>query len=93
MKIKALVVAALAGLALAGCTSITPVSAGSGVPGKKVGEASHAVILGVFHLNGGDSSMKTACANAGITKIGTVDKKVFSILGVYSKVTTIVTGE
>ena len=41
----------------------------------------------------GDSSIATAMANGGITKIHHVDCKIMSVLGVYAKYTTVVYGE
>ena len=41
----------------------------------------------------GDSSISAAMANGGITKIHHVDCKVFSVLGLYARYTTVVYGE
>ncbi len=67
-----------------------PVLATSHSSFSKVGEASSQGILGVAT---GDSSIRTAAANAGITKIQHVDYHVMSILGVYAKTTVTVYGE
>jgi hypothetical protein len=41
----------------------------------------------------GDSSIKAAASNAGITKIQHVDFKTTSVLGIYAKTTVVVYGE
>lgn len=56
----------------------------------KVGEASSE---GIICVATGDSSIKTACANGGITKISHVDCHVTSVLGLYVKTTVTVYGE
>lgn len=83
-------VAALA-LAFASCTTYRPITASSGVVGAKRGEASTSYIL-YFPLNNQNNSMLEAANNGGIKNIATVDQKIFTVLGLYSKVTTIVTG-
>ncbi|MBT8793374.1 MAG: hypothetical protein HFJ62_07240 [Akkermansia muciniphila] len=40
----------------------------------------------------GDSSIEAAKKNAGITTVSAVDTKVYSILGIYNKFTTTVSG-
>lgn len=57
----------------------------------KRGEACSHNILGIAST--GDSSIATAKANGGITRVSSVDYDVFNILMVYGKVCTIVRGE
>lgn len=92
MKKIALAVLAAATLMLASCTSVTPVCATGNTMGSKVGEATGTYLFGYLPLSGADSSIKTAAKNGGITKISSVDSKVY--VGFFvNKVTTIVTGE
>ena len=58
--------------------------------GSKVGQAQIMNILGVVAL--GDAGVQKAAKQAGITKVSHVDKKVWSILGVYSVTTYTVYG-
>jgi hypothetical protein len=67
-----------------------PVLATSNSGASKVGEASSE---GIVCVATGDSSIKAAAANGGITKISHVDYHVTYVLGVYSKVTVTVYGE
>ena len=67
-----------------------PVLATSNSGASKVGEASS---TGFICVAMGDSSIKAACANGGITKISHVDYHVTSILGLYVKTTVTVYGE
>jgi len=48
---------------------------------------------GVIGFAWGDSSIKTAAANGGITKIQHVDYHITSVLGVYTETTVTVYGE
>jgi hypothetical protein len=57
----------------------------------KVGTASCSSILGIIAT--GDASVDAATKNGGITKIHHVDSDRYSVLGLYSKYTTIVHGE
>ena len=57
----------------------------------KVGKATATSVLGLVAT--GDSSIKTAAANGGITKIKYVDYEVENILGIYGKYTTVVYGD
>ncbi|MGD1020063.1 MAG: TRL-like family protein [Verrucomicrobiia bacterium] len=57
----------------------------------KVGESSASGILGIVGV--GDASVEAAMKNGGITKIHHVDHKVYSILCLYVKYTTVVYGE
>jgi hypothetical protein len=82
-------------MALAGCTTVTPLAATSNPLGAKVGQAS------IFYLGGwlplpfsGDRGIAKAARNGGITLISTVDTKtVIWPFGFGVTYTTIVTGE
>jgi hypothetical protein len=63
---------------------------GSASGSEKVGTAESTAII-CFAT--GDSSIQKAMQNGGITKIHHVDSKVFSVLGLYAKYTTVVYGE
>ena len=63
--------------------------AGAG-SGTKSGEACAMSILGVVAL--GDASIDLAKSNGGVTQVASVDHKVFSILGIYANVCTVVHG-
>lgn len=94
------------GLVLTGCVAPMPgvtgvagsiytdvrggVTATANAASPKVGQATSKGILG---FASGDSSIKAAAANAGITKIQHVDYHTTSILGVYAETTTVVYGE
>ena len=67
-----------------------PVSVTSNVGASKVGTATS---KGVIGFAWGDSSIKEAAANGGITKIQHVDYHVTSLLGIYSELTVTVYGE
>lgn len=89
-----------AALALSACTTVTPgyglLGSDAVVPGvsmQKTGETSGNFLFGILPLMSADLSVSTAAKNGGITKIATVDSKTFTILGIYVKRTTIVTGE
>ena len=69
-------------------TISAPMNANVGT--SKVGEASSE---GIICIATGDSSIKAACANGGITKINHVDCHVTSVLGLYVKTTVTVYGE
>ena len=62
----------------------------NGVATVRTGEACAQNILGI--LANGDSSVQAAKSNAGITRVATMDRKYYSILGVYAKVCTVVKG-
>jgi hypothetical protein len=66
------------------------VAATSNTGASKVGKA---MSQGVLGFAWGDSSIKTAAANGGITKIQHVDYHATSVLGVYSETTVTVYGE
>ena len=67
-----------------------PVGATSNSGGSKMGSAESSGVLGFAW---GDSSIKAAAANGGITKISHVDYHVTAVLGVYVKTTVTVYGE
>jgi hypothetical protein len=67
-----------------------PVLATSNSGASKVGEAKS---QGVICVAWGDSSIKAACANGGITKIQHADYHVTSVLGLYVETTVTVYGE
>ncbi len=69
----------------------TPGLATPNVSGSKTGKAECESILGLVAT--GDCSVGTAAKDGGIKKIKTVDHDIYNILGVYTRVTTIVTGE
>jgi hypothetical protein len=67
-----------------------PVAATGNAEGTKMGQATS---TGIICVATGDSSIKAAAANGGITKISHVDYHTTSILGVYAKTTVTVYGE
>ena len=67
-----------------------PVSVTSNTGASKSGSA---ISKGVVCVAWGDSSIKTAAANGGITKIQHVDYHVTSVMGVYTETTVTVYGE
>lgn len=67
-------------------TSVT-----SNPAGRKVGHSSCESYLGL--IASGDCSVEAAAAQGKITRIHSVARKVENILGLYAKVTIIVTGE
>jgi hypothetical protein len=99
-------VASVAVMMLTGCAGITGIAGGTGgmlftqtdaamgigsaTGSDKVGTSESKAII-CFAT--GDSSIQTACKNGGITKIHHVDSKVFQVLGLYAKYTTVVYGE
>lgn len=97
---KILVLVVLLGL-VSGCSSIglvggiytnvtTPVNATSNERGAKTGKAKCLSVLGIVAT--GNCSIEAAAKNGNIDEIKTVDTKTYSILGLFSEVTTIVTG-
>ena len=66
------------------------VGATSNAGGSKMGQATS---TGIICVATGDSSIKTAAANGGITKISHVDYHVTSVLGLYVKTTVTVYGD
>jgi hypothetical protein len=67
-----------------------PIGATSNTVGTKMGQASS---TGIIFVALGDSSIKTAAANGGITKISHVDYHTTSFLGLWAKTTVTVYGE
>ncbi len=62
----------------------------SNAQGSKMGQATS---TGIICVATGDSSIKTAAANGGISKISHVDYHVTSVLGLYVKTTVTVYGD
>ena len=87
---------------LGGCAMVTPmngslytdvkgpIAVGSAATGSKVGTAKSTAIIGIAT---GDSSIETAMANGGITKVHHVDCQSKNILGIYAEYITTVYGE
>ena len=73
----------------------TDVAWGTQVPdgahGSKTGTAEATSILGIFAT--GDASVEAAASDGGITNVKSVDHHSYSILGIYAKFTTTVTGD
>ena len=67
-----------------------PIGATSNTAGTKMGQASS---TGIICVATGDSSIKTAAANGGITKISHIDYHTTSVLGLWAKTTVTVYGE
>ena len=59
--------------------------------GSKTGKSCVASYLGWIAV--GDASMATVTQDAGITAVKTIDMETFSILGLYSELCTVVTGD
>jgi hypothetical protein len=95
MKKVLVFLAILAVLVITGCTTTAPFDLTDNSAGSKVGESSGTVILGGIFTKDlvVDYSIQTAAKNAGITKVATVDRKVYDVLGIITTYTTIVTGE
>ena len=68
-----------------------PTAVTSNTLGTKVGQAEALSVLGVAAV--GDAGIEKAAKQAGIKKISHVDKKTFSVLGLFTKVTYTVYGE
>ncbi len=66
------------------------VQANNGVSASKTGEACAQNILGI--VSTGDSTVATAKRAAGISRVATIDRSFWSILGVYAKACTRVAG-
>jgi hypothetical protein len=100
--IASLVAGAAAMMLLVGCAGVTPmngslytdlkgpIAVGSEAGSSKTGVAKSTAIIGIAT---GDSSIATAMANGGITKINHVDCHVKNILGIYATYETVVYGE
>jgi hypothetical protein len=95
MKKVLVFLAILVVLVITGCTTTAPFDVTDNSAGAKVGESSGTVLLyGIFTKDlVVDYSIQTAAKNAGITKVATVDRKVYDVLGIVRTYTTIVTGE
>jgi outer membrane lipoprotein SlyB len=95
MKKVLVFLAILVVLALTGCTSTAPLDLTNNTVGSKVGESSGTVILGGIFTKDlvVDYSIQTAAKNAGITRVATVDTKVYKVFNFVTTYTTIVTGE
>jgi hypothetical protein len=104
--ITAVALACVSVVLLSGCAVVSPISGGTqGMLFTKtdaavaVGSAGGADKVGTAESTAivcfatGDSSISKAMANGGITKIHHVDCKVFSVLGLYARYTTVVYGE
>ena len=93
----------VATLGMTGCAAVGPLPgviysnykfpsiASQAGPGRKSGSSQARSYLAMVSV--GDASVDAACKNGGITKINTVDTQGWSILGISSTWTTIVTGE
>jgi hypothetical protein len=64
---------------------------GDGTIGRRTGQASVESILCV--ISWGDSSIATAARHGNIRQLKTIDQEVFNVLGIYTRQTTIVTGD
>lgn len=98
--VKKVIVSTLAAAALAlaatSCVTTVPYSATTNTIGSKVGEATTTYLFGWLPLpfDQGENGGIAAAAKAGeITKVATVDKKTFNLLGLIVKKTVVVTGE
>ncbi len=104
--IASTVVASVALMLLTGCAGIDPITGGTF--GRLFTQTDAAVAVGnasgyekvgtseseaIICFATGDSSISKAMENGGIKKIHHVDCKVFSVLGIYAKYTTVVYGE
>jgi len=97
------VLAGLVAFLCSGCATYLPagsiyvgakgaIAAGAGdLSHSKVGTAQSISVLGL--VAAGDSSIKTAAANGGITRIKYVDYEVENILGIYGTYKTVVYGD
>ena len=93
-KISAVITAVLAAFAITACTSTRPVCATSNPVGSKVGTATAALLFSWIPIPfSQDTGIQKAAKNGNIKLISTVDTKTFTFLGIYTSVTTIVTGE
>lgn len=103
MKKSLLAISAVAAALLSGCAAgeyapglvftdrARPIQATENKLGSKQGKAQCENILGLVAL--GDASISKAAANGGVREIAAVDVHQWSILGVYAKTNTIVSGE
>lgn len=98
---KAMAVVAV--ISLTSCTTFSPTAAGlfsdvtqgvtatSNSVGTKVGKSSASNVLGIVAT--GDASINEAAKQGGIKKISHVDQRTFSVLGLFTTITTFVYGE
>ena len=102
MRKALLLMIVLVGIITSGCAAVgmngvlytgvtEPVNATSNSRGAKTGEASCTNVLGLVAV--GDCSIDAAAKKGGINNIKTVDQKSTSVLGLFAKQTTIVTGD
>lgn len=97
-KFACAAIAALA-LSVASCGSmgmiytdyISAGTATSNTLGSKVGQSQRTSVLGLVAI--GNSGIEAAAKSAGIKKVSHVDVREFSVLGLFSTVTTYVYGE
>lgn len=68
-----------------------PGTATSNTLGSKVGTAERISVLGLVAV--GDAGVQAAAKSAGIKKVSHIDVQQFSVLGLFSKSTTVVYGE
>jgi len=59
--------------------------------GSRKGRSSSAAVLGLFAW--GDSSVKAAAENGGISQLKHIDYRFFHVLGIYQEFTTVVYGD
>lgn len=84
-------IAAAAAISLSSCVFTYPISATSNPLGSKIGTSEGMSIFGLTFS--GDTGIRQAAKEGGITKISTVDFKTTNILGIYWGFTCIVTGD
>jgi hypothetical protein len=63
---------------------------GTGKPASKTGEACASSILGLVAI--GDASVEAAKSQGGINDVSYVDYQIFSVLGLYARLCTVVRG-
>lgn len=94
LKMKAKILSAIAGIAFivlaASCTSVQPLCATSNAVGQKVGQATGNFLFGL--PLSANYSIQSAAQNGGISQISTVDVKTYTVFGLWTSKTTIVTG-
>jgi hypothetical protein len=74
------------------CTTVLPFAATSNPVGKKTGEAKATLLFNVIPLPGSDAGIQTAAKQGGISKISTVDARVYWWF-IGTTLTTVVTGD
>lgn len=99
---KLILLTLVVGIMASGCAAVgmngffytgveEPVNATSNSRGTKTGEASCTNVLGLVAV--GDCSIDAAAKKGGINNIKSVDQKTTSVLGLFVKRTTVVTGD